>query len=148
MGRCSGASLVRALLFASLFAGFAAHLAAGEKDCYDERDSVIRMCKWTIKKGSPYVTPDMPCRLEARAEEGGHALHLPRAHRRRRADHQPREARTLLPRSRRRPPRREQMRDLHHRGASATMRACVRSSDHGIVREEDEGRAGGDVRGE
>ena len=62
----TGASLVRALLFASLFAGFAADLAAGEKDCYDERDSVIRMCKWTIKKGSPYVIPDMPCRLEVR----------------------------------------------------------------------------------
>ncbi|VAH36390.1 uncharacterized protein LOC125534031 [Triticum urartu] len=66
MGSTTGASLLRALLFASLFAGFAAHLAAGEKDCYDERDSVIRMCKWTIKKGSPYVIPDMPCRLEVR----------------------------------------------------------------------------------
>ncbi|KAI5010864.1 uncharacterized protein LOC123430848 [Hordeum vulgare subsp. vulgare] len=62
----TGATLLRALLFVSLFAGFAAHLAAAEKDCYDERDSVMRMCKWTIKKGSPYVIPDMPCRLQVR----------------------------------------------------------------------------------
>ncbi|KAM3389603.1 hypothetical protein ACQJBY_011630 [Aegilops geniculata] len=62
----AGASLVRALLFASLLAGFAAHLAAGEKDCYDERDSIMHICIKSIKKDGFYEPPSQDCRKEVK----------------------------------------------------------------------------------
>ncbi|KAM3370071.1 hypothetical protein ACQJBY_017753 [Aegilops geniculata] len=66
MGRRTGASLLRALLLASLFAGFAAHLAAGEKDCYDERDNIMHICIKSIKKDGFYVPPSQDCRKEVK----------------------------------------------------------------------------------
>ncbi|KAM3370070.1 hypothetical protein ACQJBY_017752 [Aegilops geniculata] len=62
----AGASLVRALLFASLFAGFAAHLAAGEKDCYDEKDMIMSICIESIKKQGFYTPPTPDCRREVK----------------------------------------------------------------------------------
>ncbi|VAH51675.1 uncharacterized protein LOC119368306 [Triticum dicoccoides] len=66
MGRRTGASLLRALLFASLFAGFAAHLAAGEKDCYDEKDMIMSICIESIKKQGFYTPPSPDCSKEVK----------------------------------------------------------------------------------
>ncbi|PNT60939.1 uncharacterized protein LOC100830388 [Brachypodium distachyon] len=53
---------LRLLVLASIL-GLAV-LAAGEKDCYDERDHIMRVCKFSIRKQGPYVIPDLQCRRE------------------------------------------------------------------------------------
>uniref|UniRef100_A0A453CWV4 Bifunctional inhibitor/plant lipid transfer protein/seed storage helical domain-containing protein n=1 Tax=Aegilops tauschii subsp. strangulata TaxID=200361 RepID=A0A453CWV4_AEGTS len=62
----AGATLVRFLLLASIVAGFAAHLAAGEKDCYDERDMIMSICIESIKKQGFYTPPTPDCRREVK----------------------------------------------------------------------------------
>ncbi|XP_044967945.1 uncharacterized protein LOC123427874 [Hordeum vulgare subsp. vulgare] len=62
----AGATLLRFLLLASVVAGFAAHLAAGEKDCYHERDSIMGICIGSIKKNAHYVPPSRACCSEVK----------------------------------------------------------------------------------
>ncbi|KAI5010862.1 uncharacterized protein LOC123427875 [Hordeum vulgare subsp. vulgare] len=62
----AGATLLRFLLLASIVAGFAAHLAAGEKDCYGERDRIMHICIQSIKKDGFYLPATAACRSEVR----------------------------------------------------------------------------------
>ncbi|KAM3389602.1 hypothetical protein ACQJBY_011629 [Aegilops geniculata] len=65
MGR-AGATLVHFLLLALIVAGFAAHLAAGEKDCYDERDMIMSICINSIKKEGFYMPASQACKNEVK----------------------------------------------------------------------------------
>ncbi|XP_037474620.1 uncharacterized protein LOC125534022 [Triticum urartu] len=62
----AGATLVRFLLLASIVAGFAAHLAAGEKDCYDEKDMIMHICIKSIKKDGFYMPASQACKNEVK----------------------------------------------------------------------------------
>ena len=49
------------LVFVLVFTMFTAHQVCGEKDCYDERDSVKIDCKNTLKLGTQYAPPSDSC---------------------------------------------------------------------------------------
>ena len=53
--------ICRLLVFVLVFTMFATHQVWGEKDCYDERDSVKIECKNTLKLGTEYVLPSDSC---------------------------------------------------------------------------------------
>ncbi|KAG2644689.1 hypothetical protein PVAP13_2KG375791 [Panicum virgatum] len=59
---------------------FTAHQVCGEKDCYDERDSVKIDCKNILKLGTQYAPPSDSCCHTVRQSDMVSAMSTPCLH--------------------------------------------------------------------